>query len=421
MTEETGQCPRPSRRRLRSARTSHQAAQDAAAVVILTVSGVLVLTVSYPRAIFNETARRHWPRKSKNLASSRGDFQTGDDALRERIAHLWKFTSHRPHNYHALLPQIPGLSAPPSRLRCPQELTTAGNFVRLGAQHEPSPGVEIRKAIITAAGKSQRTLPLQTLVDRDGVQKTALAALIEEILLAGVEQVCVVIWPGDQSAYAAAAGSHAPRLQFVEQSAPLGYGHAVHCAKAFVGNQPFLLLVGDHLYVSGNQKRCAQQLVEVAAAENCAVSAVQATHESKLPYYGAVGGRLVPARKGLYEVAEVMEKPTPTEAEQKLIVPGLRAGHYLCFFGMHVLTPMVMEILSESTGRAGQPGGAHLTSALAQLLARERYLACELQGHRYDIGVKYGLLIAQLALALEGGDRDEVLSGLVELLAVRAK
>ncbi len=312
-------------------------------------------------------------------------------------------------------------SAPPRRLRCRQELTAAGNFVRLGAQHEPSPGVEIRKAIITAAGKSQRTLPLQTLVDRDGVQKTALAALIEEILLAGVEQVCVVIWPGDQSAYAAAAGSLAPRLQFVEQSAPLGYGHAVHCAKAFAGNQPFLLLVGDHLYVSGNQKRCAQQLVEVAAAENCAVSAVQATHESKLPYYGAVGGRLVPARKGLYEVAEVMEKPTPTEAEQKLIVPGLRAGHYLCFFGMHVLTPMVMEILSESTGRAGQRGDTHLTSALAQLLARERYLACELQGHRYDIGVKYGLLIAQLALAFEGGDRDEVLSGLVELLAVRAK
>ncbi len=116
-----------------------------------------------------------------------------------------------------------------------------------------------------------------------------------------------------------------------------------------------------------------------------------------------------------------MEKPTPTEAEQKLIVPGLRAGHYLCFFGMHVLTPMVMEILSETIGRAGQPEGAPLTSALAQLLARERYLACELQGRRYDIGVKYGLLIAQFALALEGGDRDEVLSGLVELLAVRAK
>jgi UTP--glucose-1-phosphate uridylyltransferase len=94
-------------------------------------------------------------------------------------------------------------------------------------------------------------------------------------------------------------------------------------------------------------------LVEIAAAENAAVSAVQATHESKLPYYGAVGGRLVPARKGLYEISRVLEKPTPTEAEQTLIVPGLRAGHYLCFFGMHVLTPIVMELLNEELAQAG--------------------------------------------------------------------
>src|SRR5207302_9245015 len=94
-------------------------------------------------------------------------------------------------------------------------------------------------------------------------------------------------------------------------------------------------------------KRSAQQLVEVAAAENCAVSAVQATHESKLPYYGAVGGRLVTGRKGLYETADVIEKPTPTEAEQRLIVRGLRAGPHLCFFCMHVLTPAVMELLAE--------------------------------------------------------------------------
>jgi UTP--glucose-1-phosphate uridylyltransferase len=279
--------------------------------------------------------------------------------------------------------------------------------------------VEIKKAIITAAGKSQRTLPLQTLVDRDGVTKTALRILIEEILASGIDEICVVICPGDQTAYAAAAGGQGGRLRFVEQSAGLGYGHAVFCAREFVGNSPFLLLVGDHLYVSGGQKRAAQQLVERAGAENCAVSAVQATHESKLPYYGAVGGRLVAAQKGLYEIAEVLEKPTPTEAEQRLIVPGLRAGHYLCFFGMHVLTPTVMNLLAEEVTRAGDRG-IHLTTALAKLAKRERYLACELQGRRYDIGVKYGLLAAQLALALDGEDRDEVLSGLVELLARRA-
>jgi UTP--glucose-1-phosphate uridylyltransferase len=278
--------------------------------------------------------------------------------------------------------------------------------------------VDIKKAIITAAGKTQRTLPLQTLVDRDGLTKTALQILIEEVLSAGIEEICVVICPGDQAAYRTAAGGQAGRLRFVEQSAPRGYGHAVFCARDFAAGAPFLLLVGDHLYVSGGQKRSAQQLVEMAAAENCAVSAVQATHESKLPFYGAVGGHLVAGRKGLFEVSQVVEKPTPTEAEQRLIVPGLRAGHYLCFFGMHVLTPAVMDLLGEETAQATDRA-VHLTNALSRLAQRERYLACELQGRRYDIGVKYGLLTAQLALALDGRDREEVLGGLVELLARR--
>ncbi len=278
--------------------------------------------------------------------------------------------------------------------------------------------MEIKKAIITAAGQTQRTLPLQTLVDRDGATKTALRILIEEVLAAGIEEICVVTCPGDQAAYAAAAGGQGGRLRFVEQNAVRGYGHAVFCAREFAGDSAFLLLVGDHLYVSGGKKRAAQQLVEIAGAENCAVSAVQATRESKLPYYGAVGGRLVAGRKGLYEISEVIEKPTPTEAEQRLIVPGLRAGHYLCFFGMHVLTPAVMALLGEELTRTASRN-VHLSTALAQLARRERYLAGELQGRRYDIGVKYGLLTAQLALALDGQDRDEVLSGLVELLARR--
>jgi UTP--glucose-1-phosphate uridylyltransferase len=278
--------------------------------------------------------------------------------------------------------------------------------------------VEIKKAIITAAGKTQRTLPLQTLVDQDGATKTALRILIEEVLSAGIEEICVVVCPGDQAAYAAAAGGEGQRLHFIEQHNARGYGHAVFCAREFTAKDSFLLLVGDHLYVSGGAKRSAQQLVEIAATENCAVSAVQATHESKLPYYGAVGGHLLAARKGLYEVSRVTEKPTPTEAEQSLIVPGLRAGHYLCFFGMHALTPTVMDLLEEEIGKTGA-GAVQLTAALGKLSRRERYLACELHGHRYDIGVKYGLLTAQLALALEGQDRDEVLSGLVELLARR--
>jgi UTP--glucose-1-phosphate uridylyltransferase len=274
--------------------------------------------------------------------------------------------------------------------------------------------MDIRKAVITAAGPGQRTLPLQTLVDRDGKTKTALGIIVGEALNSGAEEICVVIHPGDEDTYRDAAGPHGKRLQFVEQEKPMGYGHAVWCARAFTGSEPFLLLVGDHLYLSREKRSCARQLAEVAAAEACAVSAVQATHESKLPYYGAAGGRLAENRKGLYLVSEVLEKPAPTVAEQRLIVPGLRAGHYLCFFGMHVLTPAVMDLLGAEMA-AGQT--ASLSQTLAKLAGRERYLACELQGRRFDIGLKYGLLTAQLALALSSPARSEVLAALVELLA----
>ena len=277
--------------------------------------------------------------------------------------------------------------------------------------------MKIKKAVVTAAGRNQRGLPLQTLVNRDRVQTTALRIIIEEALSAGIEEVCVVIHPGDHDAYAAAAGEHARRLRFVEQTAARGYGHAVFCAREFVGKDPFLHLVGDHLYLSRDEqgKPCARQLVEVAEAEQCAVSAVQATRETMLTNYGAVGGKRVPVKPLLYTIERVLEKPTPTEAEQSLIVPGLRAGYYLCFFGIHVLTPAVMEILARQI-KSDAPN-VHLSPALAELAASERYLAYEMRGRRYDIGVQYGLLVAQLALALAGKDRAEVLAQLVELLA----
>ena len=279
--------------------------------------------------------------------------------------------------------------------------------------------MKIRKAIITSAGKGQRTIPLQTFVDRDGRQKSALQILIEEATSSGVEEVGVVIAPGDRDAYTHAAGDHAARLQFIEQTAARGYGNALYVAWSFSAGEPFLHLVSDHLPLSTNDKRCAQQLVEVASAEDCSVSAVQATRESMLAYFGAVGGTRVPKRQDLYEVENVLEKPTPTEAEQSLIVPGLRAGYYLCFFGMHVLTPTVMEILGELDAAAGKDGKFALSPALAKLAQREKYLALEVNGRRYDMGGKYGLLFAQLALALDGSERDEVLAQMVELLAAR--
>jgi UTP--glucose-1-phosphate uridylyltransferase len=279
--------------------------------------------------------------------------------------------------------------------------------------------MKINKAVITAAGRQQRTLPLQTLIDRDGTEKSVLSILVEEVLKTGVEEICVIVRPGDETAYADVAGDHAGRLHFVHQPEPLGYGHAIYCAKEFVGQDPFLHLVGDHLYVSRTEKGCAQQLVEMAQTEACAMSLVQATRESLLPDFGTVGGRLVPGRQDLYQVDTVIEKPTPTQAEQYLIVPGLRAGHYLCFFGMHVLTPAVIDILGRQLEINGTEKSVTLSDALAQLAKREHYFALAIPDWRYNVGAKSGLLTAQLALALSGQDRDEVLAQLLELLAVR--
>ncbi len=288
--------------------------------------------------------------------------------------------------------------------------------------------MQVRKAVITAAAPQQNTLPLQRLVDRGGQEKTALQLVMEETLSAGIEEVCVVIQPGDAAAYEQAAGGQVGQLQFVEQAEPRGYGDALYQAREFVADEPFLHLVGDHLYISRNRQPCAQQLVEVATEFECPVSAVQATREHKLPFFGVVSGTNVPRRPNLYEVQQVREKPTPTQAEQALLTAGLRSGYYLCFFGMHVLTPLVMEALAELLGAAQATATASsdqptdrpaptLSDAVALACQRGRYLATQIAGSRYNLGEKYGLLNTQLALALSGRDRDEILTELVGLLA----
>jgi UTP--glucose-1-phosphate uridylyltransferase len=278
--------------------------------------------------------------------------------------------------------------------------------------------MKIRKVLVTAANPRQRTLPLQTLIDPTGEPKSALQVILEEAAGAGVEEFGVVICPGDERAYSEACGGLRSRVRFIAQDSPRGYGHAVLCGRDFVGTEPFLHLVGDHLHVAQGETSCARQLLDVAAAEEAPVSAVQPTRESQLTSFGAVGGRLVGGARPLYHVEAVLEKPTPTIAEQQLIVPGLRAGFYLCFFGMHVLGPEIFSLLEEQQ-RAAPEAPLGLSPALHVLAARKRYLAFNVAGRRYDIGAPYGVLIAQLALSLSGRDRDRVLTQLVELLATR--
>jgi len=272
---------------------------------------------------------------------------------------------------------------------------------------------KIKRAIITAAGPDQRRLPLQTLTDRTGAQSTVISLLAEEILEAGVERIALVLAPGDRRDYQTALIEFEERIEYIEQQSPMGYGHAVLCARDFAADEPFLLQVSDHIYLSGRPESCTRQIIDIAEKADCAVSAVQATHESQLPYYGTISGNVLANHQGMYQVEKIFEKPTPTLAEQECVVPGLRHGYYLCFFGMHVLTPAIFNLLAEDEGaQADQRLG--LSPALNKLALTEKYLATQLDGRRANLEVQFGFLRAQVALGLHGAGREEVLTLMME-------
>lgn len=311
---------------------------------------------------------------------------------------------------------------------------------------------DVRKAVITAAGRGLRLAPaahtvqkgMLPFVDRDGLNKPMIQIIAEEALDSGIEEICVICAPGDREGYLQRfdqlyrnletayegvdwAKRQLERLEelerrvtFIPQEQPLGYGHAVYCAREFVADEPFLLLLGDHLYVSADpEKRCARQLIDLARQESAAVSAVHPTREHLIGSYGTVAGKRLPDREGVYQIEKIREKPSLSQAELELQMPGLRAGHYLCFFGMHILTAGLFGLLESQCEniRNAESGGILLTPALDEMARRETYLALEVAGSRYDVGAKFGLLRTQLALALSGVERAEALAVVTEVLA----
>jgi UTP--glucose-1-phosphate uridylyltransferase len=308
--------------------------------------------------------------------------------------------------------------------------------------------MKIRKAVITAAARGERLYPVADtiqkamlpVIDVDGLHKPTIQIIAEEAFRSGIEEICVVCAPGDGERYLNAFTSLQNNLlksfanvdwakvqaekidhlrnniKFVEQQEPLGYGHAVYCAKEFINNEPFLLLLGDYIYVSNVAgKRCATQLIELAQTEDCSVSAVNPTPEHQIVRYGTVTGKQMHNQSGIYQIEKLIEKPSLSLAELELQTPGLRIGYYLCFFGMHVLTASVFGLLE--TQMKQSPNNVLLTPALQQLAETEKYLALEVKGNRYDLSKRNGLLSAQIALGLAGEAQAETLTTIVESLA----
>lgn len=311
--------------------------------------------------------------------------------------------------------------------------------------------MKIRKAVITAAGRGERLYPVADtvqkamlpLMDADGLNKPVIQLIAEEALASGVEELCIVCAPGDEVQYLARfkqlqenlltaykgtdwAKEEAEkikqllgRLHFAAQSEPAGYGHAVLQAKPFTASEPFLLLQGDFIYLSAIAgKRCAQQLIEMAATEKRSVSAVNPTIEHQVSRYGTLTGKPVAGQMGAYQIEKILEKPSVSQAEAELSTPGLRAGYYLCFFGMHVFTAELMEILQAQWKVAELNGKPLLLTPAQQTLAgMGDYWALEMKGKRFDLRQPYGLFHAQMALGLAGKDRDLLLTNLVTIMA----
>ncbi|MEM1123163.1 MAG: sugar phosphate nucleotidyltransferase [Bacteroidota bacterium] len=310
--------------------------------------------------------------------------------------------------------------------------------------------MQIKKAVITAAARGGRLYPVGDTVqkamlpiaDLDGIHKPVLQIIAEEAFESGIEEICIICAPGDENRYRLAfqtlsdnlleafgqidwAKNQADKidqllkkLTFVVQEETLGYGHAVLCAKDFVNKDPFILMLGDHLYLADNQQlRCAAQVLQIASQESCSVSAVNATPEHLIHQYGTINGRYYGTHQGLYEIDRIIEKPALSQAELELSIPGQRAGYYLCFFGMHVLQSTVFAMLERYQSTLSEGADIQLTPALEMLAKEGKYLALEVKGRRFNLGTDLGWLEAQISFGLEGVNSEALLSSMVNQLA----
>lgn len=310
----------------------------------------------------------------------------------------------------------------------------------------------VRKAVITAAGRGTRQYPATSvvqkemlpLVDRDGLTKPLIQIIAEEALDAGITEICIVVSPGDEEKFRqyfralqkdllpAFSGKEwalkeseklariETSLTFVIQENPEGYGDAVYRARNFVGDEPFLLLLGDHVYISSGKVRCARQLVDAYhSSEAEAVSAVKPTPAKLLHLFGTLQGTPRNESGRLFTIGGIKEKPDVEYARRYLMTPGIAPDHYLCHFGIHVFPPVIFECLARHIhDNVRENGEIQLTSAQEEMRTLlSRYCGYEVSGERYDAGIPFGLMEAQLALGLAGVHRQELIESLARLLA----
>jgi UTP--glucose-1-phosphate uridylyltransferase len=270
--------------------------------------------------------------------------------------------------------------------------------------------MKVKKAVIPAAGLGTRFLPSTKAQPKEMLNifdKPSIQYIVEEAVEAGIEDILIILGRNKKSiedhfdkSYeledklkskgkkelleGVEKISNLGNIHYIRQKEPLGLGHAIYCAKAFVGNEPFAVMLGDDIVKS--KKPCIKQLIEKYEEYNSTIIGVQEVEKSEVDKYGIVKGEKINER--LYKVEDLVEKPKVKEAPSNIAI-----------LGRYVISPEIFPILQHTKPGAGNE--IQLTDGLKELARRRNVYSYVFEGKRYDVGNKLGFLEATVEFALD--------------------
>jgi UTP--glucose-1-phosphate uridylyltransferase len=286
--------------------------------------------------------------------------------------------------------------------------------------------MKIRKAIIPAAGLGTRFLPATKAMPKEMlpiVDKPTIQYIVEEAVASGIEDIIIVTGKGKraiedhfdasfeleynlnekgkyQLLEEVRKSSEMADIHYIRQKEPKGLGHAIWCARKFVGDEPFAVLLGDDIVES--EVPCLKQMIDVYSEHQASIVGVQPVSWDEVSRYGIVDPAAV--RDRVYEAKQLVEKPEVGQAPSNLAI-----------MGRYILTPAIFDILDNQ--RIGVNGEIQLTDAISRLGETERVLAYHFEGTRHDVGEKLGFIKTSIHYALENSElRDELIKYMSELV-----
>lgn len=276
--------------------------------------------------------------------------------------------------------------------------------------------MKVRKAVIPAAGLGTRFLPATKAIPKEMlpiVDKPTIQYIVEEAVASGIEDILIIT--GRNKGSIEEHFDRAPELEYnleennkeelleevrniskminihtVRQKKPLGLGHAIYCAKSFVGNEPFAVLLGDDIVDS--KMPCLKQMLEMFEEYQSTILGVQPVEWENVNKYGIVSGNKI--NDSMYTVNDLVEKPNKDVAPTNIAI-----------LGRYIITPKIFDILENT--KTGVGGEIQLTDGLKELCNIEEVYAYVFEGRRYDVGSKMGFLEATVDYALKRDDLKE--------------